>query len=305
MRGVCLCLAVALLGATQSYVYIPDNVMPAFWQTLDSTRGESVHDRVQAFEQNVILPNLGFYANGEFSDDFYQGTLAIYLRQADAGEPALRAIGDRIARDLPVELVTLLNALPGLTLDRVQIAILPSFGHFNAQTHDVPGGIGVFFAPDGILRDDGPDADVDVDIAHEFFHIYQYQTHPGYDTSDLMVWQAVWGEGSAAYASQQLAAGATRAQALGASVADLTSAQTSAAACFVLDRWQSKNRDDIDDLIDGGAHLPGLPPRVGYAIGYLAAQDFAKHHTIAQIGSAPAAQVEPAMKATLRRLCGR
>jgi len=283
-------------------VYV--NVMPGFWHAWDSTKGQPASVRVAAFKEAVIYPNLGAFINSEFarnlgSDD----EIASYLDSLEPRIGELRALSDRASAELPGDIARIQVELPGLSLGDISVYLMPSFHHFNGQIHDLGKGIGVFLGVDGLLDFDGPDVNISVTIAHELFHVYQFETHPGYHTGDALLWQAVWGEGSAAYASQYLAARATKEQALGEQLAKLSPAQTKALACYVQSHWNSQRDDDIDSLLDAGAHADGLPPRGGYLIGYLAAADFAKTHTIAQIGSEPLAQVEPSLEASVNRLC--
>lgn len=280
------------------------NVMPAFWHAWDSTQGQPDSARVAAFKTEVIEPNRAVYDADEFTRDLASdATIAAYLDRLARHEAALRTLSDRASAELPSDLERIQYELPGLNLSDVSVYLLPSFNHFNGQTHDLGKGVGVLFGIDGLLEFDGPDVNLGVNVAHEFFHIFQYQTHPGFSSDAMNAWQAAWIEGSAAYASQQLASSATRAQALGTSLAATTPSDRKALACFLQAHWNSQEREDIDDLIDLGDHPEGLPSRGGYLIGYAAAQDFSRTHTLEQLGSAPMDQAEAALRSTVDRIC--
>ncbi|HEX8806207.1 MAG TPA: hypothetical protein VF741_04620 [Candidatus Aquilonibacter sp.] len=280
------------------------NVMPAFWRAWDSTKDQPESARVAAFKEQVVAPNHIVYAKDEFANDLRSDdAIASYLERLRANEPALRAMSDRAAAEIPADIQRVQQDLPGLDLSNISVYVLPSFGHFNGQTADLGGGTGVLFGVDGLLEFDGPNANLGVIVAHEFFHIYQHQTHPGFSTDGMALWQAVWVEGSAAYASQQLTPGATIAQALGASLAATTPADRKALACYVQAHWDSRAGKDIDAMIDFSQHPPGLPPRGGYLIGYAAAQDMSGTSTVAQLGSAPMGEAEAALRTTVNGLC--
>jgi hypothetical protein len=280
------------------------NVMPAFWHAWDSTQGKSAAARAAAFKEAVILPNLGVYANGEFADELVSDDqIATYLDGLELRIGELRALSDRVSTEIPGDVERVQAELPGLSLEKISIYVLPSFELFNGQTADLGERTAVLFGVDGLLYYDGPRVNVGVTVAHELFHIYQAQTHPGNSTNGALVWQAVWREGSAAYASQQLAVDATKQLALGAQLAGASSDATRALACFVQRHWSSGDENDVTALLNADAHPVGLPSRGGYLVGYLGALDFAKTHTLAQLGSAPLGQVEPALKMSVDRLC--
>lgn len=291
-----------VLSFLLALVYV--NVMPAFWRAWDSTKGQPESARVEAFKEQVIGPNHAVYAKDEFADDLRSdATIASYLEGLEVKAPALRSLSDRANAEIPADLQRIQHELPGLDLSRVSVYVLPSFGHFNGQTADLGSGTGVLFGIDGLLEFDGSDVNLGVIVAHELFHIYQYQTHPGFSTDEMALWQAVWGEGSAAYASQQLTPDATPEQALGAKLAATTWSDRRGLACYVQSHWNSHAGNDIEAVIDFGAHPAGLPARGGYLVGYAAAQDFMRTNTVAQLGSVPMDRAETALRTTVDRIC--
>ncbi len=286
-----------MISLSLAALLVIHNVMPAFWKAYSAPPAQ----RVAQVKQLVIMPNLAVYANGEFSNDLTDDAISSYLLMLEPKEQALRAKSAQIAQALPGAIASVQAGLPDLDLSKIQFWILPSFSHFNGQTTDVPHGTGVLFDADGVLQY-GPQ-NFSVIVAHELFHIYQHQTHPGASSDTQSVWAASWNEGTAAYASQMLVKGATMTDALDETLVNTGAATTKSLACFIQKNWDSHSGHSISAMIVDGDHPDGMPTRGGYLIGYLAAKEFAASHTLAQIGSSPSDVAEAAMKTTATRLC--
>jgi hypothetical protein len=281
------------------------DVMPAFWAVWDATASKPISIRVDRFRKEVVDPNESVYGFGEFdhvlaSDD----RLARYLQALEPYAAAMRVITTRIEQQLPALVDSVTRQLPGLTTDRIVIYFLPSLDHFVGQTHDLEGGkIAVMFGIDRTAEIDGADANLGVEVAHELFHIYQYETHPGERSDTRVLWQSVWIEGSAAYASQALTPGSTATQALSSELAGADATTVAALACGIQAKWSSNESADMRAYLDAGVHPPDLPPMGGYLIGYLVAQDFAKTRSLADIGTLGGAERERVVRAGVARLC--
>jgi len=148
-------------------------------------------------------------------------------------------------------------ALPDFDANRVVIYFMPSFGHFEGQTHDLGTKIGVLFGVDRMAGE--KNVNPGVIVAHELYHIYQYESHPNFKTSDLVLWEAIWGEGSAAYASQMLTPGASEAQALDEKLAAAPSSVVQQLACGIESHWSQHTDEIFADYFDAGESPPGLP----------------------------------------------
>jgi len=295
---VILSIAALVLAVVQPAQPDIHDLMPAFWQAYDAPSRDG---RVEEIKERIVLPVLQFYADGEFFDNLSDEGIGAYLDGLKTRASLMRELSERIPAELPAEIANVQAALPDLSLARIHFYVLPSFDHFSGQTHDYRDGVGVFFGVDDIIEHG--QENFNVVVAHELFHIYQFETHPGYDTDALPLWGLVWAEGSAAYASQHLVRGATMNDALGPDLAGATPATIKALACNIQSNWGSHSERATRDLLDTSAHPPRLPPLGGYLIGYLAARDFAATHTLAQLGSAKTGEAEAALKTTIDHLC--
>lgn len=151
---------------------------------------------------------------------------------------------------------------------------------------------------------EGVDANVGVDVSHELFHLYQFQTQASLNRSTAKLWQAVWIEGSATYASQVLTPGATEAQALmSPALSNADPGTVSALACAIAAKWDSQEGGDMGMFLDAGKHPPNLPPRGGYLVGYLVASDLGKTYSLAQIGKLTGAELDALIRPRVQALC--
>ncbi|MFY9631399.1 MAG: hypothetical protein WAJ94_07285 [Candidatus Cybelea sp.] len=280
------------------------DAMPVFWRLWASTEGQPAK-RVRAFKEEIVMPNLAVYADGEFGHDLLDdATIGAYLERLEPIVPQMRTVSRRLAQQLPPIIDAFQKSLPDFKTDNIVIYMLPSFFHFNAQTHDIGKKIGLLLGIDGIVRFDGVDANVGVDVSHELFHLYQFQMQPNLNRNTTKLWQAVWVEGSATYASQVLTPGATEAEALMSPALSNTDPTTvSALACAISAKWDSQEGGDMELFLDGGKHPANLPPRGGYLIGYLVASDLGKTYSLAQTGKLTGVELEGLIRPRVQALC--
>ncbi len=280
------------------------NLMPAFWSVWDGTQGKPASVRVAAFKEKVVLPGLPVYADGQFRRDLssdeqiekYFDSLAPTIAQ-------MRDLSRRLQQQISLVAQTVEAALPDLSTDRIVVYVLPSFHHFDGQTRDLGNKIGVLFGVDGIVQYGSESSDIGVDVSHELFHIYQFETHPNFRTDQASLWQAVWGEGSAAYASQVLTPGASESAALGSELSNASTDVTKALACGIEAKWNSRDGGDFGAYLDAGKHPPNLPARGGYLVGYLVARDMANTHSLSEIGKLDGDDLERRMRDAVGTLC--
>jgi uncharacterized protein YjaZ len=59
-------------------------------------------------------------------------------------------------------------------------------------------------------------------------------------------------------------------------------------------------------LFYGNKNVPGLPPRMGYYVGYLVVSEAAKTRSLKQLAALKPAEVKPLVASTLKRMadCG-
>ncbi len=282
LASVLLCAVLLGVDAPATKIKIVD-IMPAFWRVWDGNYTDA--QRVTAFKEQVVMPNLAVYMYHEFYGNLStDAAIAAYFRRVQPYIAAMRTIDARLHAQLSADMESVQRSLPDFDAQAIYaVYFMPSLLHFNGQTHDLFDKTGVFFGIDGLAEYDGANVNVGVIIAHELFHIYQYEKYTGKREETTPAWWDVWIEGSAAYASEKIAPNGTKVEALGDQLASADTATTKKLACLVESRWSSPN---ADDLIDAGTHTDGLPARGGYLVGYLATEQLAKTMSLSEIGKA-------------------
>jgi len=114
---------------------------------------------------------------------------------------------------------------------------------------------------------------------HELFHVY----HAQFFDECAQAWCALWMEGLATLAAQRLNPGASDAELLLNQPRPIRAdveRDRSAAVCAVARLVDSKDAADYAGLFSNGPALEGLPPRVGYYVGYLVAEEAARGRSL-------------------------
>lgn len=136
---------------------------------------------------------------------------------------------------------------------------------------------------------------------HELFHVYHQQFFLGCEET----WCALWAEGLATLVAHRLNPGATDAQLLLTSPKPLrpeVEKDRRAAVCAVASRLDSKSADDFGGLFSSGPEINGLPPRFGYYVGYLVAEEAAKGQTLVQLAHLDQKSAREVVNASLKQL---
>jgi hypothetical protein len=120
----------------------------------------------------------------------------------------------------------------------------------------------------------------------------------------------MWMEGLAVLAAQRLNPQATDAELLLSSPRPIrpeVERNRRAAVCAVASRLDSSDPIDYAALFSSGPALPDLPPRVGYFVGYLVAEEAARDRTITDLAHLDNAAGRAAIDAALARFatCGK
>jgi len=185
-----------------------------------------------------------------------------------------------------------------------EIWLLHSLGEMDGGTRDLGGRPYLIFGADGLARyhakgDDG------VFFHHELFHTYHQPALRG--CPDNVVWSALWSEGLANYASQQMHPQASDADMLmdfPAGAVARTRAVLPAAWAQLESVLDSTDPQTMASLFQMSSRDKSLPQRRGYYLGYLVAQEAAKSRDVgelAKLGCGPAREL---VVATVRKLRG-
>lgn len=178
--------------------------------------------------------------------------------------------------------------------------LVNSFSEFDGGTRELSDGSHLMFGADMIdkLYKATP---IQPFFHHELFHLYHGRTF-----SCEPLWCSLWTEGLAVYVASKLNADATDESLLLTFPVPLRAAvenDRAAAICSVAAKMDSTDSADYPPLFQGRPQ-PGakFPPRYGYYVGYLVAQDLGRSRSLEQLAALGPTEAEPLIKASLRAM---
>lgn len=302
-----LAAALALSAASRAAPYeVVDLATPyaSFW---DETRELPAAERVAAFKArfNTLLP--GFFTAGRVgwvTDEQYDAVIAHSLEKFPSIRERYTATTRDFAALLSPAYESFVKGFPDLR-PIGPIYIVHSLGEFDGGTRQVSGVTRLMFGADVIAQlHDFPDERPF--FHHELFHVY----HAQFFQECEQVWCALWSEGLATFAAKRLDPGATDAELLLSSPRPIrpeVERNPKAAICETVKRLDSKETADYGSLFSGGPALEGLPPRVGYFVGYRVAEEAARGRSLSELAHLDNPAARAVVDAALARLasCGK
>lgn len=266
------------------------------------TEGQTPDMRVAAFRAEIAPLFPEFYGRERFAhrtDDQYNARIARtferyptlrdrFLARAAAFESLLAPAYNSFAR-----------AFPDVG-DVGDIYILHSLGEMDGGTRSFGDRVYLIFGID-VMTNAHAFEDETPFFHHELFHIY----HQRRFAECAEVWCSLWTEGLAVHVAATLNPGATPSQLLmdvPEPIPGPVDANLHEAVCAVRARLDSRDDADMGALFSFRRLNERLPPRFGYYVGYLAARELGRTHTLQQLADMNHAQVRPALEAALARL---
>ena len=260
-----------------------------FVRFFDSTQTLAEAQRIAAFRKDVVPLFPLFYGTDRFPDkpiERYEARIARelsrfpsiradYTRKAAGFQEMLRPAVGTFRRVLPD-----LKSIP-------PIYLLHSLGEMDGGTRILDGKLYLIFGAD-VMASAHDFADEQPFLHHELFHVYHQQYFP----ECQQVWCSVWTEGLAVHAAKQLNPQASDSQLL------LTQPQAirpqvdlhfRESVCAVAARLDSTRAEDLEALFSFRRLNERVPPRAGYYIGMLVAQQATKRHSLAELAHLDAA----------------
>jgi hypothetical protein len=139
---------------------------------------------------------------------------------------------------------------------------------------------------------------------HELFHLYHQRSFPGCEE----VWCSLWTEGLATYVARDLNPRATDEElllTLPEPIRPAVEKDRAAAVCAVAAQLDSRDDAVQNALFSFGPGAPGaLPPRYGYYVGYLAAEELGRTRSTEALAKLGPRDVRPLLEQALLKLAG-
>jgi Predicted Zn-dependent protease (DUF2268) len=305
-RQILLLLGAGLrITSAQTTSRIPKvDLFPAFFQLWQEPDVVSPTSRAGRFLRSVVQPNAELY-------DAFTGPISLaratrYIERVEPLLPAIRTLHRRVDSGFDTEIAHLQKLLPDLTW-RGTLIFMPNLFGFDAGGGPLNGKDILIFGLDTIARNDGPEADLAVMTSHEVFHHYHASFHPDWKSQqrgvDAPLYELVWKEGLATYASQQLNP-TTRLSTIfnDPALAPSCEANVPALASRLLKNLDSTDKELMMEWMSGHARSSDVPPRAGYYFGWRFATALGKTRTLPQLADFPDAQVRTALIPWLEQL---
>jgi len=178
------------------------------------------------------------------------------------------------------------------------IYLVNSLGEFDGGTRPLPDGVHLMFGADMIdkLYKTTP---IQPFFHHELFHLYHFRTFE--DCEPL--WCNLWTEGLAVYVASKLNPDANDDSLLltfPVSLRDAVEKDRAGAVCAVVAKLDSTKAEDYPPLFQGRPQPNAkFPPRYGYYVGYLVAQDLGRTRDLKQLAALQPVELEPLIKQSL------
>jgi len=302
-RSVFLWATLVIAGAALVPVHACDvvDLMPQYWRSIDAA------DAPARLMTEVISPHPDLY-----NPDFValpQGAKWIQLvsrerTYVDAHREAVLAAERALREQAQPDMTQFERTFPDYRCDYT-FYIAPSFGEMDGATGFVNGQHRIIFAPDVIARYH-PLSELKVLIDHETFHIYHHEATGTYGASAEAVptiQQALWSEGLATFVSWRMNPDASLEVALlQPRIPERAQPHLAAIAADVLVHLDTRDKATYEHYFEAGKQPEGYPPRAGYYLGVLLAQELSSRYTLQQLARLHDPQLRNELTRSLRQI---
>ena len=263
-----------------------------------STRQMPDGERLAAFEQQIGPIADGFYMRGRMTGD-YDSRVLVELKNYPERRNGNLVVSKEF-NELFAPARRKFEAVFGPVTSTQPVFLIDSMGELDGGTRQLNGKSTLLFGAD-VIWEAHAGKTLTPFFQHELFHVY----HENMVTSCAALWCALWEEGLATYVASRLNPGADDAalsldkpQAIRPAV----EADRARAVCAVVRRLESVTDEDYAGLFLANFHLAGFPPRMGYYIGYLVAQDIGRTHDLHSMAKMSWVEAKPLIDASLARM---
>lgn len=280
------------------------NKAMAFVEFWDANKDKSTAEQVAAFKARVAPVFPGFYSVERFNGELTQAQYDGWIESAIKGFPALRDDYIKKARqfesELPKYVATFKTWFPDYK-QREDIYVLHSLGEMDGGPRTIGGKSYLVFGVDAMVKYHGAGNESPF-FHHELFHTYHAPVLESCEPP--LIWSVLWREGLATYVSKVMNPGANEKELL-LSINDMAQ-RTRAVLPEALAQLDGLlDKDDYKTyagLFTSRGDAGKLPPRRGYYLGYLVAQEAAKTHDIRELARLGCGEAKQLVFSTVHRL---
>jgi hypothetical protein len=276
---LCFCGITAAEAGTGCKVV---NLMPAFWRSWETS------DAAAQIRTTLIVPNPDLYNDNYVNlpaGAKWKAAVARERTYVEAHREEVSAAESYLSAHAQPLMAQFQQTFPDYKCD-FTFYIAPSFGQMDGSAAFVNGRHQIIFAPDVIPRYHQL-SELKVLIDHETFHIYHHQATGVYGASAEAVptiLEALWGEGLATFVSWRMNPEVSLDTALlQPGIPEAANPHLADIAKGLLAHLDDKDEPTFLHYFVAGEQPEGYPPRAGYFMGALIAQDLSARYTLPQL----------------------
>jgi hypothetical protein len=281
------------------------DMMPAFCQNCQKAETADDDAKASLFRETVIAPHQSIFEG--FTGTQSDADLAGYIKKVQRLLPRMHKLSDRFLADFLKYRQSFNRAFPDMKADTT-VCFMPNFGVTDAGTGNLEGKSYLIFGIDTIAAQHGEDANLATLFHHELFHVYHAQQHREWQEKnrskgEIPLYWLLWSEGLATYVSRVLNPEASLDQVLLsktlAKEADPALAQL---AKDVREHLLTTSTDYMFDYLSTSPRRKEIPPRAGYYLGMLIAQELGRTRSPARLARLGGDELLSKMRAVLLKL---
>lgn len=265
--------------------------MPQYWNLVSESANQSPQEQIAGFRRVFDLARTNLYSKtglGFETDEQLDHAILQALSEARQNRQVAEGMSTKVRSTLASELVHFKKTFPDFQCN-FTIYLVPSLGSLDGAGRVVDGQPALVFGVDSIASEfSAAPQELPIFIDHELFHRYHSQVSGFSDDKGQqeILWRGLWAEGLATYVSMALNRPASlqdalflprdlvsRASPIRAVLAKQLVARLDLSDPNVFRQYFSYHAKDVE----------AVPPRSGYYIGALAAQQLAQHNTLQQL----------------------
>ncbi len=271
------------------------NLMPEFFNAWDKTK--SSKNRAKSLKATFFDKHKKLYS--DLNIGIKEKDIADWLAKFTPAAEDVRNLSKSFGKIYEIHNAKYKKYFPDFDHSKAKICLMPSILNFDGR---VPGDlkpVTLYFGADGIIIFHGKDANLELLLDHESYHLYQGQVglKESFENAAPPIYTAMWMEGTATYVSHALNPDATRLAVLldDKNLDNISHEEFKKCAQYALDNIDSNKDEDYARFFQ--FNWKGeFPSRGGYLLGYLAAKEASKTLSLAQMAKISAKEVREIIK---------
>jgi len=282
------------------------NIAGDFVAVFDATAGEQPNARVAAFKRDVAVRFPAFYGIERFEGSYSREQQDARIARAFEQFPRIRdAYVGKVAqfdRELDRNLDSFRAAFPDFEFS-TPVVLLHSLGELDGGPRELEGRTYLVFGADVMAWVHDWDDEAPF-FHHELFHVH----HDRFFEECEALWCALWAEGLAVYVASRLNPDAGEPALLLTypdDMAEATRRQLKPSLAHLQTVLSSTDEDVYSALFNAEQDDTGLPPRRGYYLGYLVAQELGRERSLPELAELPNQDAEGMIERAVAALLSR